>query len=94
MQGAASIVRISAVVVSLLYMVILLPHLGGIETQDFSSGWFLGGMAIAISWIPLLWFHRYCGHGSERLHIIVSFVPLILFGAFFSALFVVASTTH
>jgi hypothetical protein len=91
MQRAASIARISAVLVSLVYMVLALPHFGGIEAQHFSSGWFLAAMAIALAWLPLLLFNRYFRHGSGALHAALSLAPLILMVAFFSALFAAAA---
>lgn len=87
MERAAFIARMTAIVLSLGYMVLLLPHVAGIEAEHFSSGWFLGGATIALSWIPLLAFHRYFKHSDGALHLVLSFAPLILFAAFFGALF-------
>lgn len=90
MQRAAFIARMSAVVVSLFYMVILLPQFVGIEAAHFSSGWFLAGMAVAFSWVPLLVFNGYFRRGKGAPHVMLSFAPLILMITFFSALFAAA----
>jgi hypothetical protein len=71
-------------------MVLSLPHLAGIEAEDFSSGWFLGAVVIALSWMPLVWFHRSFKRHDGTLHLVLSFAPLIFFGAFFGTLFAVA----
>lgn len=90
MQRAASFARISAAVVSFSYMIILLPHFAGITPQHFSSGWFLGGIAIALAWIPILLFTIRLGKDGEERAVALSFLPLVLFAAYFGALLVSA----
>ena len=90
MHRAASIARMSAVAVSLVYMMVLLPHFGGIGPKHLSSFWFVAGMLIAFSWIPLFMFRNYLAEGGGILRSVLSFAPLVFIAAFFTALFAVA----
>lgn len=94
MKRAAFAARMTAVVLSLGYMMLLLPHVAGIDAEHFSNGWFLGGATIALLWIPLLAFHRYFARSQGAPHLVLSFAPLILFVAFFGALFTVAGSSN
>lgn len=94
MEKAALVARISAAAVSLLYMLVLLPHFRGITAEHFSSGWFLGGIIIAFAWVPLLFLHHPLARKSGSLHIIFSFAPAVVMTAYFSALLTVASTVY
>lgn len=87
MERVAFIARLVAIVVSLGYMVLLLPHVAGIGAEHFSSGWFLGAGAVALTWIPLVAFHRHFQRSEGALHLVLSFAPLVLMAAFFGALF-------
>jgi hypothetical protein len=82
LERAALIARVTAVLVSLAYFVLLLPHFGGITPEHFRSGWFLGAITIALAWFPLLLLNK-----RLEARWAFSFLPLALFAAYFGALF-------
>ena len=84
----------TAIVVSFLYMVLLIPYLAGIGAEHFRSGWFLGAVVIALTWIPLVWFHRDFKQRDGVLHLVLSVAPLMLLVTFFGALVAAAGATH
>jgi hypothetical protein len=71
---------------SAIYLLLLLPHIRGIGREHFTTSWFWGAVAIACLWMPLLLLNR---HFDERGWML-SFAPLLLIAAYFSALFIVA----
>ncbi len=90
MHKVAFIARIGAALVSFLYMLILLPHIEGIEAHHFSSIWFLGAWIVALVWIPLLLLQRRLDQLEEPVIIGLSVAPLFLFAIFFGMLFLSA----
>jgi bacteriorhodopsin len=76
--------------VSFLYMVILLPHIGAITADNLASGWFLIGVAVALWWVPLLWAHLKLKPTDRPLYLAMSFAPVVMFAIFFSTLFLLA----
>ncbi|MET3723073.1 hypothetical protein ABIC35_000978 [Sphingomonas trueperi] len=74
-------------IISFLYMLMLLPHLGGVELDSFRFPWFLGAFFVAISWMPLWALYRRFNRDSIFPVVMLSFAPLALFGVFFSVLF-------
>jgi predicted glycosyl hydrolase (DUF1957 family) len=87
MYRLATLARISAVIISLLYMLLLLPHVGSIETSHFSSPWFWGAVTVALCWIPILILHRQLDRERSSPLLALSFAPLILIAIFFGLLF-------
>ena len=90
MQRMASIVRVAAMIVSLLYAVLLLPHIGGIGADHLRSAWFWAGTAVAMLWLPLLLAQGYFASGRSPLRTTLSFVPIAIIVSFLAALFTAA----
>lgn len=90
MERAAFVARITTIVLSFGYMALLLPQAAGIEAEHFSNGWLLGAAIVALSWIPLIAYHRYFKQKKSPFHLVLSFAPLFFFAAYFGALFAAA----
>lgn len=84
---AAAFARLTAAAVSFLYMMLLLPHLLGVQAESFSSLWFWGGLCVALSWIPILIVHPRIARDGSLLALALSVAPLALIAAFFTVLF-------
>ena len=85
----ASVARLVAGTISLLYLIVLLPHLD--SPANLSSPWYVGSLLVALIWLPLLWLHtRTIGRGLSGVELATSFAPLVFIGGFFSLLFALA----
>ena len=90
MDLAASAARLVAGVLSLLYLIVLLPHVA-FEPANLLSPWAAGSLLFALLWLPLLWLHvQTSGRGLSRVELAASFAPLVFMGGFFSLLFALA----
>ena len=87
MNTGASVARTSTAAVSFLYMIGLMPHLGGFELEKLTSGWFVSALAIAFFWVPMVVIHVRARRLDKRLLLALSFGPMILFVGFFALLF-------
>lgn len=94
MKRAALISRLSAALISFMYMLAVLPHFPGIEARDLSSGWFLSGMATALVWMPLLVFNHRLEQRGGTLANIFSFALVAFMTAFLGVLFAVVPRIH
>jgi hypothetical protein len=56
--------------------------------------WFIGGLAVAFLWVPIMLFIRSLAHGSGAKFIILAFAPLLLEAGFFIGLFSTATTVR
>jgi hypothetical protein len=85
---AASVARLTAVALSFLYMLLILPHLAGFEPSNLTSPLYTSTLLIAVLWMPLLWFHaRTTGAHLKPVALAASFAPLGLLFGFFALLF-------
>lgn len=90
MKMAATFSRRLAMTISLLYMLILIPHIARITTDHFSHPIFLGAVLAATLWLPVLAFESSSNPRSDAFSHIVSFGSLVFILAYFTVLFALA----
>jgi hypothetical protein len=85
-QKAAFAARVFTAAISFLYFLVLLPHFRGITPRHFQSGWFLGGIAAALLWIPLLLREAGILRLGAARDLQLSLTSILLLGLFFALL--------
>jgi len=91
-KRAAFIARVLAAAISLVYLVLLVPHFSGLTLEKLTYPWTLTGVVVAFLWLPVLLFHRWFGTEGSPLRTALSFVPLLAIMAFFVGLYQAATT--
>lgn len=95
MRTLALLARVSAGLVSLLYMVILLPNVNfpPFDWGSARSFWFVWMWAMSLAWLPLLIVHLFRKRISERAVNIASVSLALVVAGFFVAV-QIASSLH
>lgn len=90
MKRAATFSRRLALIISLLYMLMIIPHMASITTDHFSHAIFLGALITAVIWLPLLAIDRFLDPRKVALSLAISFGILSFIITYFIALFALA----
>lgn len=91
LEIAASVARLLGAAISFLYLMLLLPHLGGFQPANLASPWYVAAILVALLWAPLLWLHaRTVNKRLSALELTASFSPLVLMCGFWGLIFAVA----
>jgi len=76
--------------VSFAYFTLLLSQHSAVTSDHLKSAWFLGGISVALLWVPILVFRSRLIRDSSAMMVVLAFAPLSVEVVYLGALLAMA----